>query len=94
VAASGAFPGLFSPIILRNYAGQCNTKTPSWITEALEKPDLTNRTYYHALRTNTYLDPNTKPYIHLVDGGVADNLGLRASMDFIAASGGMRDYLR
>jgi len=66
---------------------------PSWITEALEKPDLTSRTYYHALRTNTYLDPNTKPYIHLVDGGVADNLGLRASMDFIAASGGMRDYL-
>jgi NTE family protein len=94
VAASGAFPGLFSPIILRNYAGQCDTKVPSWITDALEKPDLTSRTYYHALRTNTYLDPETKPYIHLVDGGVADNLGLRASMDFIAASGGMRDYLR
>jgi len=94
VAASGAFPGLFSPIILRNYAGQCDTKVPSWITDALEKPDLTSRTYYHALRTNTYLDPETKPYIHLVDGGVADNLGLRASMAFIAASGGMRDYLR
>jgi len=93
VAASAAVPGLFTPIILRNYAGQCNTKTPTWMSQAIGNPDVTNRAYHVALRMKTYLDPESKPYIHLVDGGVSDNLGLRGFMDSIAIRGGFRESL-
>jgi NTE family protein len=94
VAASAAFPGPLTPIILKNYAGHCKHKTPAWITDALENPDPTSRVYYNAVMTNTYLDRTSKPYIHLIDGGVSDNLGVRGIMETIAAQGGIRDALK
>ncbi len=94
VAASAAFPGPFTPIILKNYAGQCDHRVPAWITEALAKPDPASRVYYNAVMTKTYLEPDTKPYIHLIDGGVSDNLGIRGIMETIAAKGGIRDALK
>jgi NTE family protein len=94
VAASAALPGALSPIILKNYAGECNQKQPSWMTGALAKPDPTSRVYYKALMTKTYLDAETKPYVHLIDGGVADNLGIRNIMESIAAMGGIREIMK
>jgi NTE family protein len=94
VAASAAFPGPLSPIILKNYAGQCSHKDPPWIDEVLLKRDLNSRVYHHALMMKTYLDPATKPYIYLIDGGVSDNLGIRGIIDTIAARGGVRDSLK
>ena len=94
VAASAAFPGPLTPIVLKNYAGQCDHKVPAWINDALAKPDPTGRVYYNAVMTKTYLDPETKPYIHLIDGGVSDNLGIRGIMDTIAAQGGIGDTLK
>jgi NTE family protein len=38
-------------------------------------------------------DADRKKYLHLVDGGISDNLGLRASIDFITAVGGAREAL-
>jgi NTE family protein len=43
--------------------------------------------------TKTYLDPETKPYIHLIDGGVSDNLGVRNIVETIAAMGGIRGIM-
>ena len=94
VAASAAFPGALSPITLKNYAGQCEHKDPAWMTRALAKPDPTSRVYYKALMTKTYLEPETKPYIHLIDGGVSDNLGIRGIMESIAAQGGIREIIK
>jgi len=94
VAASAAFPGALSPIILKNYAGQCHYKEPAWMINALIKPDPTNRVYYRALMTKTYLDPGTKPYIHLIDGGVSDNLGVRNIAESIAAMGGLKKIMK
>ncbi len=94
VAASGAVPGIFSPIILRNYAGQCGSSAPRWVTQALLKPDLTSRVYHMAVNVNAYLDSKTHPYIHLVDGGVSDNLGLRGLIDSVTVRGGIRDALK
>ena len=34
VAASSAVPGLFTPITLRSYAGQCGFESPTWFKEA------------------------------------------------------------
>jgi len=94
VAASGAVPGLFSPIILRNYAGQCSSTAPRWVKQALQRPDLTSRAYHMAVNINSYLDSETNPYIHLVDGGVSDNLGLRGLIDSVTVRGGIRDALK
>jgi NTE family protein len=35
-----------------------------------------------------------KPYLHLVDGSVADNLGLRSAVDYITAAGGAESSRR
>lgn len=94
VAASAAFPGPLSPIVLKNYAGQCNFPVPLWISQALKKPELTNRIYHNAVRMNTYLNPEIKPYIYLVDGGVSDNLGIRGPLEAIIARGRIRNVLK
>ena len=88
VAASAAFPGAFTTIILHNYAGQCGVKPELWITQALEERDTSRRTYRSAKQLSTYLDPEAKPYIHLLDGGIADNLGIREPMELVSLRGG------
>ena len=40
------------------------------------------------------LDPEEKPYIHLIDGGVADNLGLRAIEEAIDSVGNIWTVMR
>lgn len=94
VAASSAVPGPLSPVSMKNYAGKCNTQIPEWIPKALKTRDLSSRTYYMAVRANTFLDSNKRPYIHLMDGGISDNLGLRAIIDSIMIRGGIRDSLK
>ena len=94
VAASAAFPGALTPIILKNYSGECVHKEPAWMTSALAKPDPTSRVYNNALMIKTYLDPVTKPYIHLIDGGVSDNLGVRNIIETIEAMGGIRNIMK
>ncbi len=94
VAASAAFPGAFSPIVLKNYSGTCGNRMPHWMEQALAKPDIMSRTYYNAKRMKTYLDPRRKPYIHLIDGGVSDNLGVRGFLDSLIARGGIREAMK
>jgi len=94
VAASAAFPGPFSAITLRSYAGTCGYEPGPWMIEALEKRDTTSRIFYVATHASSYLDAKEKPYIHLVDGGVADNLALRGPLEVILGSGGLRETLK
>lgn len=94
VAASAAFPGAFTSVILKNYAGDCGWKPPPWMAQALEKPDPASRGYHAAKSMASYLDRSSKPYIHLLDGGVSDNLGLRSILEYLAVRGGIRDSLR
>jgi NTE family protein len=42
----------------------------------------------------SYLDAAARPYIHLMDGGLADNLGLRGLLDRSQADGGLRGSVR
>ena len=36
----------------------------------------------------SYLDRMRRPYVHLVDGGLIDNLGMRVAIDFAVELGG------
>ena len=94
VAASAAFPGPLSPIVVKNYAGQCNYPVPPWITNSLEKRDFSDRVYFHAVEMNKFLNAEEKPYVYLIDGGVADNLGIKGPLESIISRGNFRDALK
>lgn len=87
VAASSAVPVLLSPITLYNYAGSCNYEAPHWVKTILDDPAPSRRRYQQAVHLKSYMDAQKKPYIHLIDGGISDNLGLRATIDRITAMG-------
>jgi NTE family protein len=86
-AASSAVPMLLSPITMRNYAGTCGFKIPERFGEILKGRAVSERQFYLANNIAPFLDSQKKPYIHVVDGGVADNLGLRAILDQVIFRG-------
>lgn len=75
--ASSAVPGIFAPLLLENFAGTCGMPEPEWIEQGLAHPRHSRRRHHEAMGAATYLDRNARPYIALVDGGVADNIGAR-----------------
>ncbi|HMM47336.1 MAG TPA: patatin-like phospholipase family protein [Thiobacillaceae bacterium] len=81
VAASSAVPIVFSPLTLRNYSGQCGY-VPALPSQGL---GTRARQVYKAAETRSYLDSNARPYLHLLDGGLTDNTGLRGMLDRVAA---------
>jgi NTE family protein len=89
VAASSAVPGVLSPLTLKNYAGRCGFEQPAWFKEALASRRTDPRRYHAAKSSLPYFDPDKKKYIHLVDGGVADNLGLRVALERTWEAGGI-----
>ncbi len=79
VAASAAFPILFTPITLTSYRSGCTTAPPPGV--ALQRTDNDSaklaRTSVLARNTARLIDPDRTRFVHLIDGGVADNLALR-----------------
>ena len=93
-AASSAVPMVLTPITLRNYAGTCGYKMPEGFEEMLKSRAVSERQFYLVNNVSAYLDSEKKPYIHLVDGGVADNLGLRAILDRVLIKGSAWESIR
>jgi NTE family protein len=92
VTASSAVPGIFPPLLLENHAGTCDCPEPLWIAEALANPSKSRRRYHAAREASTYLDREEQPYIFLLDGGVADNIGARRLMAEVTNAGGVSDF--
>ena len=86
VAASSAFPGLLSPLTVKNFAADgCKYERPQWLTDALDRNNPIRR-YANARDLWSYQDPKLKrEYIHLLDGGLGDNIGLRGP--YVSLSG-------
>jgi NTE family protein len=81
VAASSNFPVLLPPTILKKYdASVCSYQTPTWVANARDNDEYLNpeRTR-HAVELEQYLD-SKRTYLHLLDGGIADNIGLRGPL--------------
>jgi NTE family protein len=87
-AASSAVPGLFSSIVLRNYSGSCGFVQPPWLEQGLEDRKTDPRRFRRAKIVEGYLDAEKRPYVHLLDGGIADNLGLRVPLENVHLVGG------
>jgi len=79
-ASSSALPLVLSPISLRNYAGECGFEPPTYLTA--EKRTSWGRR--RATELQSYLDAEKRPYIHLLDGGLADNIGMRSVLELSA----------
>ena len=83
-SASSAVPVVLSPVTINNYGGTCNYALPPWL-KAFPKARTRRGPRLGPIRelreVDTYNDSVHHPYIHLVDGGVSDNLGMRGVLD-------------
>lgn len=82
VAASSSVPMVFAPITLNNNGGNCQYTPPLQLvsdSEAGKKQLQTRKEFYE--RFQKYADGKNRPYIHLIDGGLTDNLGMRSLLD-------------
>ena len=78
VATSTALPPLLTPITLENRGGTCGRKAPAWQGAAearLGESETPGRALLRARALQSYENP-ARPYVHLFDGGLAENLGL------------------
>ena len=89
VAASSAVPVLFSPITIKNFAGSCGHTPPAWLKDAATDDSLTTRKL-EARVIEELMDRGKRPWLHLVDGGISDNLGLRPFYNAMALVGDPR----
>jgi len=80
VAASAAFPVLFSPITLVSHRSNCLAYPPPSAppTEARNGTGTLSRASVLAANAARQMDPERTRYVHLMDGGIADNLALRS----------------
>lgn len=87
VVASAAVPLLFNPIVVRNYQG-CGQGVPGWLKRAKARLANDEEMSLVIKKLETLTDKNNRQYIHLVDGGITDNLGLRAIYETVELAGG------
>jgi len=80
VAASSAFPFWLTPIVLKNYSVEQPQAEPEWIHSITKDASASSRLRYMAQQARSYTDGHRK-FIHLLDGGLSDNLGLRGALD-------------
>lgn len=94
VTASSAVPVVFNPVVLENYS-DCSHVDLSWLdalrrqAEEEEDPELREL----AAGLESYEDKSQRRYIHFVDGGITDNIGLRAYYDVLTLSGGAEAFM-
>ncbi len=78
VATSTALPPLLTPITFENRGGTCGRKVPAWQAAAearLGGSETPGRALMRARALQAYENPD-RPYIHIFDGGLSENLGL------------------
>ena len=83
-AASSAVPVVLSSVTINNYGGTCNLTMPPWakpFINSANPPRPAARVIRELKEAEAYMDGVHRPYIHLVDGGVSDNVGMRGVLD-------------
>lgn len=75
VAASAAYPLVFTPIVLKAHQGACDYREPDWLTAARYNPEATAAMRAHARALESYTNPDEVKFVKLLDGGITDNFG-------------------
>ena len=85
-ATSSAVPVVLSPVTINNYGGTCGYQYPLWVRSVAD-PETRARPSGRALQRyaemKSFQDSANRPYLHLVDGGVSDNIGVRGVLEFL-----------
>jgi NTE family protein len=94
VTASSAVPVVFNPVVVENYP-DCEGVDLDWVEDLRTRAEQGRDAELHALadELESYSDKTQRRYIHFVDGGITDNMGLRAMYDVVTASGGPEVFL-
>ncbi|MFI5393692.1 MAG: patatin-like phospholipase family protein [Myxococcota bacterium] len=83
-ATSSAVPVVLSPVTFDNYGGTCGYQYPAWVRDVAKpegRPRPSGRAVERYREMQAFQNSQDRPYIHLVDGGVADNLGVRPVLE-------------
>lgn len=83
VAASAAVPVLMSTIMMRNRAGRRGCPGTDAVALGLQARHFASRQLHCASKLRSDFDAEARPCIHLLDGGLADNLGLRSPLEAV-----------
>ncbi len=86
-AASSAVPVVLSSITIDNYGGTCGYRLPPWakmFLESADPPRPAARTVKRLQELQAFADRENRPFLHLVDGGVSDNVGMRGVLDVLS----------
>ena len=78
VATSTALPPILTPVTFENRGGTCSRKPPAWqaaAEAAVGESETPGRALLRARALQAYADP-ARPYVHVFDGGLSENLGL------------------
>jgi NTE family protein len=93
VAASNGFPILFTPITLENQAAHCGGREPAWVAR-VDAPNAMPREHQLVELARLYGNVDKTRYVHLMDGGISDNLAMRFTIEKALAYGDNADRLR
>ncbi len=93
VTASSAVPLIFNPIVVEN-RNDCDNELPRWIKRARRRAKDHPELEVTLDGISKFFDKENNRYLHLVDGGITDNLGLRSIYDFVEMIGGAKNFLR
>jgi NTE family protein len=93
VAASSAVPPVLTPLTLRNFAGAPGAAKSSFVPREADEAQISHEDAQVLEILHSYSDSKNRPYIHLADGGYADNLGLQSFVDDAVALGGIPSLL-
>ncbi len=75
VAASMAVPVIFEPVLIEPRRERCAPE-PAWVARVLSDRGASSLARAAARTLRSYRDPARLAFVHLVDGGLIDNLGL------------------
>lgn len=89
-ASSSAVPIVLSALTYNNYGGSCGYQYPAWVaqvakTEGRARPSA--RAFQRYLEMESFQNSEDRPYLHIVDGGVSDNIGVRSIIETIEELG-------
>ena len=79
-------PFALSPVTLNNYGGTCNYTLPPYLqmfSDPATAPRPAARVLARLADLRSYGDSAHRPYIHLLDGGLSDNLGMRGVLEIL-----------
>lgn len=81
VTASAAVPLVFPTVVLKNHAGECDLRNTGFLSHLMAENNKNPRISEIQRRIKRYLDREHHPYIHLLDGGLSDNLAIRSIVE-------------